>query len=114
MCPLMCPGCCGRYSRQMDIACSMSPALRYSFARGAKYRRGFSSNFLWSSSIRADAVTGRLSEGASERRKRHERRLDAAEWSGKIHLADGGSQSEVTRRLDFSPCRRIAFHASQE
>src|SRR5260221_13483760 len=37
----------------MTMACSMSPALRNSLASGAKYRRGFSSNFFFSSSIRA-------------------------------------------------------------
>src|SRR6267142_3533486 len=53
MCPLMCPGCCGRNSSQIMIACSISPAFRNSLARGAKYRRGFSSNFFLSSSMRA-------------------------------------------------------------
>src|SRR5213594_2039197 len=53
MCPLICPGCCGRYARQMSMACWISPALRYSLASGAKYRRGFSSNFFCSSSMRA-------------------------------------------------------------
>src|SRR5258707_4216881 len=37
----------------MTMACSMSPALRNSLASGAKYRRGFSSNFFFNSSIRA-------------------------------------------------------------
>ena len=33
--------------------------------------------------------------------------------TGKIHLADGASQSEVTRRLDFSPRHRITFQARE-
>src|SRR6476660_10038368 len=38
----------------MKMACSKSPDFRYSLASGAKYRRGFSSNFFLSSSMRAE------------------------------------------------------------
>ena len=51
--PLMWPGCFGRCSRQIAMACAKSPALRYSLARGAKYRRGFSSYLSRSSSMRS-------------------------------------------------------------
>ena len=40
----------------MAMACAKSPAFRYSFAKGAKYRRGFSSNFFRRSSIRAEVA----------------------------------------------------------
>ena len=47
----------------------MSPALRYSFANGAKYRRGFSSNFLRSSSMRAELAMGVMSAHGGRREK---------------------------------------------
>src|SRR5262245_43035320 len=109
MWPLMWPGCCGRYSWQMSMAFSRSPDFRYSFASGAKYRRGFSSNFLRSSSIRAElaiesprSVSGGLGAEARDKRKRI------------IHSADATRQSEVTSSLDFSPRWRLTLQASRE
>src|SRR5215467_89915 len=89
----------------MNMACSGSPDLRYSFASGAKYLRGFSSNFLRSSSIRAELAieSPRKQSGggaeAPDRRKRI------------IHSADATRQSEVTSSLDFSPRPRLTLQA---
>src|SRR3569833_611469 len=103
----MWPGCCGRYSSQIATARSGSPALRYSFANGAMYRRGFSSNFLRSSSMRADVAIdwprcGRSAHGPKARvgRKR------------KIHSSDEVRQSEVTPSLDFRPSSGLTSRAN--
>src|SRR2546423_8297100 len=49
----------------MKMACSKSPIFLYSFASGAKYRRGFSSNFFRSSSIREGPAIELLSDGTA-------------------------------------------------
>src|SRR5215213_4803538 len=90
----------------MKIAWSKSPAFRYSFANGAKYRRGFSSNFLRSSSIRAELAIERGSTRTGDGRGRSPGRRMRI-----IHKPDGESQSEVTPSLDFSPRRRLTSRA---
>src|SRR5690348_16471649 len=97
----MCPGCCGRNSSQINTACPASPDLRNSLASGAKYRRGFSSNFFFSSSKRAepDINASVAAQPSGER-------------SGIRYGTRGTCQSEVPPSLDFSPRRRLAFSTS--
>src|SRR5215831_13517967 len=89
----------------MKIACSGSPDLRYSFASGAKYLRGFSSNFWRSSSIRAELAIEsprKQSGGGAEAPDRRKRIIPSA---------DATRQSEVTSSLDFSPRPRLTLQA---
>src|SRR5579871_2959194 len=82
------------------MACSRSPALRYSLARGAKYRRGFSLNFLSSSSIRAELAIDSLGCAARRAAGRAEdtlpRRLTSIEVT-----------AEVSPSLDLSHRRPV-------
>src|SRR5262245_7990914 len=107
MWPLIWPGCCGRYSRQIEIACSSSPAFRYSFANGAKYRRGFSSNFFRNSSIRAELAIDYLKNGQQATGSE-----PGTEGRRSIHLSDLARQSEVTFSLDFSTRSLLTLQAS--
>src|SRR6187549_2366225 len=72
----------------------------------AKYRRGFSSNFFFSSSIRA--------EMAMERPRLQTRDRGPKPKTGRkriIHNADGTSRSEVTSSLDFSARHGLSSRA---
>ena len=86
-------GCSGTCARQISIATSRSPDFRYSFARRAKTRRGFSANCFRRSSIRAELAIQAPRGG---------RAAGGGEESVKIHESDDRSQSEVIRCLDFT------------
>src|SRR5688500_6467010 len=85
----------------MAIACSGSPALRYSLASGAKYRRGFSWNFCRNSSIRRELCIFEPRwcsvPGASGAERLKIPRID--EWR----------QCEVSARLAFTPSEPVVF-----
>src|ERR1017187_3667682 len=126
-------GCSARCDWHSEIACSRSPAFRYSFASETKNRRGFSSYRFFSSSIRSEEAT--LSEGRWQMADNSEyqtsdgyqlivvkRQLPVALSNSKdsrslsqvickVYATPSARQSEVPESLDFSPCVPVILRA---